>query len=156
MNSKRQSSPIHLVLFRDVSSCKLRFEVCGVVVGIRFWSQPTGLSALTIFVYAENIHRMTYLSNITGFDWDEGTSRKSHDKHDVSPAEAEQVFFNELLLLFGGEKHSEIEARYHAYGKSDKGRKLHIVFTLRKDGQHIRVISARNMHRKERMTYEKA
>ena len=114
------------------------------------------VSALTIFVYIENILSMFDLSNIVGFDWDEGNSRKSTEQHDVSQAEAEQVFFNEPLLLLLDEKRSANESRYHAYGKTDNKRKLHIAFTLRDDGTLIRVISARNMHRKERLVYEKA
>ena len=99
---------------------------------------------------------MIDLSKITGFDWDDGNTRKSQDKHGVNQAEAEQVFFNNPLLLLLDEKHCEKEARYHAYGKTDNGRKLHITFTLRKNGVFMRVISARDMHRKERTTYEKA
>ncbi|MCF6264839.1 MAG: BrnT family toxin [Xanthomonadales bacterium] len=93
---------------------------------------------------------------IVGFDWDEGNSRKSYEKHAVSQAEAEQTFFNDPLLLLLDEKHSNKEARYHAYSKTDKGRKLHIAFTLRENNTLIRVISARDMHRKERMIYDKA
>ncbi|MCP4267516.1 MAG: BrnT family toxin [Candidatus Brocadiaceae bacterium] len=99
---------------------------------------------------------MTDLSKVIGFDWDDGNARKSQDKHGVNQTETEQVFFNEPLLLLQDEKHSRKEARYHAYGETDDGRKLHIAFTLRKDGMLIRVISARDMHRKERTTYEKA
>ncbi len=95
-------------------------------------------------------------SIIIGFDWDDGNSRKSQDKHDATQTEAEQIFFNDPLLLLADEKHSENEARCHAYGKTDKGRKLHISFALRRGGTLIRVISARDMHRKERMIYEKA
>lgn len=113
------------------------------------------MSDLTLFVYAENIHSMIDLSQIIGFDWNEGNARKNEDKHGVNQAEAEQLFFNEPLLLLLDEKHSGVEARYHAYGKTDEGRKLHIAFTLREDGVLIRVISARDMHRKERVTYEK-
>ena len=99
---------------------------------------------------------MIDLINIVGFDWDDGNTRKNQDKHGVNQSEAEQVFFNEPLLLLLEEKHSDKEARYHAYGKTDDGRKIHIAFTLRKNGILIRVISARDMHRKEVMTYEKA
>jgi uncharacterized DUF497 family protein len=95
-------------------------------------------------------------NKIVGFDWDEGNSRKSIDKHNVSQGEAEQAFFNDPLLLLLDEKHSGNEARYHAYGKTDKDRKLHIAFTLRHDDTLIRVVSARTMHRKERVTYDKA
>ncbi|MBL4679439.1 MAG: BrnT family toxin [Pseudomonadales bacterium] len=93
---------------------------------------------------------------IVGFEWDDGNSRKSSEKHNVNQAEAEQAFFNDPLLLLLDEKHSNREARYHAYVKTDKDRKLHIAFTLRQSDTLIRVVSARDMHRKERMTYDKA
>lgn len=97
---------------------------------------------------------MTDLTKITGFDWDDGNARKSEEKHEVSMAEAEQVFFNDPLLLLADTKHSQRESRHHALGKTDEGRLLHITFTLRKAGEKIRVISARDMHRKERKIYE--
>lgn len=90
---------------------------------------------------------------ITGFDWDEGNARKN-EKHGVSMAEAEQVFFNAPLLLLDDVLHSSQEARLHAIGKTDDGRLLHISLTLRQQGQLIRVISARDMHWKERVIYE--
>ncbi|BCB26263.1 hypothetical protein SKTS_11490 [Sulfurimicrobium lacus] len=96
---------------------------------------------------------MIDLAKITGFDWDDGNARKN-DKHDVSTAEAEQIFFNDPLLLLADGKHSQGESRFHALGKTDEGRTLHITFTLRKAGEKIRVISARDMHRKERKIYE--
>ena len=93
---------------------------------------------------------------VTGFDWDEGNARKSAEKHSVSQGEAEQVFFNEPLLLLPDRKHSDKEQRFHALGKTQDGRLLHVTFTLRDGGKLIRVISARDMHRKERMFYGKA
>jgi hypothetical protein len=42
---------------------------------------------------------------------------------------------------------------FHALGKTDDNRRLHITFTARSDGTLIRVISARDMHRKERRIY---
>ncbi len=95
------------------------------------------------------------LAKITNFDWDEGNARKN-EKHGVSTAEAEQVFFNKPLLVLEDCKHSILEPRFHALGRTDKIRLLHITFTLRDAGEKIRVISARNMHRKERVIYEKA
>ena len=88
---------------------------------------------------------MIDLTKITDFDWNDGNARKN-DKHGVSTAEAEQVFFNEPLLMIGDTKHSQGEPRYHALGKTDEGRTLHITFTLRNAGERIRFISARNMH----------
>ena len=98
---------------------------------------------------------MIDLAKITGFDWDDGNARKNA-KHEVSTAESEQVFFNVPLLLLVDVKHSVQEPRLHALGKSDPGRLLHVTFTLREAGVKIRVISARDMHRKERMIYEQA
>jgi uncharacterized DUF497 family protein len=91
---------------------------------------------------------------IAGFDWDAGNARKSIDKHDVSQAEAEQVFFNEPLLTVPDAKHSANEQRIHALGRTDDGRLLHITFTLRDNATKLRVISARDMSRKERGYYD--
>jgi len=98
---------------------------------------------------------MTDLTDITGFDWDEGNARKN-EKHSVSTAESEQVFFNAPLLVLEDFKHSNQEPRFHALGKTDENRQLHITFTLRQAGEKIRIISARDMHKKERVIYEKA
>lgn len=91
---------------------------------------------------------------ITGFEWDGGNSRKSAAKHGVSQLEAEQAFFNEPLLVVEDVRHSLREPRFHALGRTDVGRQLHITFTLRQEATLIRVISARDMHRKERTRYE--
>jgi hypothetical protein len=98
---------------------------------------------------------MVNLKIITGFDWDEGNNRKN-DKHNVSMSEAEEVFFNAPLFVIEDAKHSHEETRLHALGKTDSERFLHITFTLRQAGQLIRIISARDMHKKERMVYDKA
>jgi uncharacterized protein len=98
---------------------------------------------------------MIDLNAITGFNWDGGNTRKN-EKHGVSMAEAEQVFFNQPLLLLEDHAHSQSEPRFHALGITDGDRTLHIAFTLRLSGTQIRVISARDMHRKERAIYENA
>ena len=98
---------------------------------------------------------MIDLNRITGFDWDEGNARKN-DKHGMSAAEAKEVFFRQPLLLLADQRHTQQEARFHAMGQTLSGRRLHITFTLRGDGTLIRVISAREMHRKERAVYEQA
>jgi uncharacterized DUF497 family protein len=63
-------------------------------------------------VYTENIQFMIDLRKVIGFDWDEGNARKSQDKHAVTQAEAEQVFFNEPLLLLQDEEHNKKEVGY--------------------------------------------
>jgi uncharacterized DUF497 family protein len=99
---------------------------------------------------------MVDIEQIAGFDWDDGNSRKSADKHDVSQAEAESVFFNDPLIVVADAKHSGKEQRLNALGKTSQNRLLHVTFTLRQNGTVIRVISARDMHRKERKIYEQA
>lgn len=93
-------------------------------------------------------------AQVTGFDWDEYNSRKNAEKHAVNQSEAEEIFFNEPLLVLDDSKHSQAEARFHALGATDDQRLLHLTFTLRQNGALIRVISARDMHRKERAVYE--
>ncbi|MCK4707386.1 MAG: BrnT family toxin [Gammaproteobacteria bacterium] len=97
---------------------------------------------------------MLDLKIVNGFDWDQGNSRKN-EKHGVCMAETEQVFFNVPLLLLEDKQHSLDENRFHALGRTDEHRLLHITFTLRYSGEKIRVISARSMHQKEREIYEK-
>ena len=105
-------------------------------------------------VYFSNIQYMIDYSLIVGFDWDAGNNRKNVEKHGVSEAEAEQIFFNVPLLTVGDTRHSRSESRFHALGKTNRERFLHITFTLRAEGTKIRIISARDMHRKERARYE--
>ncbi|MEX1058614.1 MAG: BrnT family toxin [Natronospirillum sp.] len=93
-------------------------------------------------------------TQVTGFEWDEGNFRKNAEKHGVNQSEAEGIFFNEPLLVLEDSKHSQEEVRFHALGETDDERLLHITFTLRQSGTLIRVISARDMHRKERAVYE--
>ena len=99
---------------------------------------------------------MIDLQQVTGFDWDEG-NRFKNEKHSVKTAEVEQVFFNQPLVLIDDPHHSSTdESRYHAFGASDKGRLLHITFTVREQRRLLRPISARPMSRKERTAYAKA
>ncbi len=94
------------------------------------------------------------LENCQGFQWDKGNSLKNWFKHGVTQGEAEEVFFNEPLLLFEDEKHSEHEDRILAFGRSNEEKFLVVAFTIRQN--LIRIISARHMNRKERGVYEKA
>jgi uncharacterized DUF497 family protein len=94
------------------------------------------------------------LAQCEGFQWDAGNARKSSDKHGVSRMEAEQVFFNDPLLVLHDVGHSQSESRFHALGHTDDERRLHVTFTLRDRGRLIRIISARDMHRRERTQYD--
>lgn len=71
--------------------------------------------------------------------------------HEVTTTECEQIFFNQPLIVASDVAHSEMEDRYFILGQTDAGRELFLVFTLR--GELIRVISTRDMSRKERKVY---
>jgi uncharacterized protein len=88
-----------------------------------------------------------------GFDWDNGNISKNWNNHKVSVGESEEVFFNEPFFLFNDEKHSVKEKRYYLLGETNQKRTLFVVFTMRNN--KIRIISSRDMHRKERGEYEK-
>ncbi len=87
------------------------------------------------------------------FDWDDG-NREKNAKHDVNNGECEQVFFNEPLIILDDPKHSVAENRFAAFGQTDAGRTLVVIYTMRQN--RLRVISARDMNRKERAFYENA
>jgi hypothetical protein len=95
---------------------------------------------------------MNQLADCVGFDWDEGNLLKNWEKHGVSAFECEQVFFNRPLIAAPDEVHSSTEPRFYALGQTDASRLLFIAFTIR--GRRIRVISARDMNRRERKVFE--
>ena len=74
----------------------------------------------------------TEFEEFAGFQWDEGNINKNLVKHQVEDWESEQVFFNEPVLVLDDPKHSLVEKR----------------------GNLLRVISARDMNRKEMKYYE--
>ena len=90
--------------------------------------------------------------NITGFEWDKGNLNKNWDKHHVSSGECEEVFFNEPYYTYFDESHSISENRFYVLGETNAKRCLFIVFTIRRN--MLRVISARDMHKNERKSYE--
>jgi uncharacterized DUF497 family protein len=93
------------------------------------------------------------LLKCTGFEWDTGNITKNWDKHDVSTIECEQIFFNKPLIVKRDRKHSQLENRYYALGRTNMNRLLFAVFTVRND--KIRIISARDMTVAEIERYEK-
>lgn len=98
---------------------------------------------------------MQIFSQFSGFDWDDANRDKNWRKHRVAWWECEEIFFNQPLYIFPDPRHSLMEERYYALGKTNSSRMLFVVFTRRKS--KIRIISARDMHKKERKVYlEKA
>lgn len=97
---------------------------------------------------------MVDLPKFGGFEWDKGNIDKSYKKHGISPNESEEIFLDENLQVKPDVKHDQQEERFIAIGKTNVGKILFIIFTLRKD--FIRIISARVANQKERGIYEKA
>lgn len=95
-----------------------------------------------------------FFPDVEGFQWGEGNSSKNWARHGISQTEAEQIFVNRPVIVTGDMTHSGTEARYFAFGRTDGGRLLTVVFTVR--GQSVRVISARPMSRRERRGYAQA
>lgn len=90
---------------------------------------------------------------ITEFEWDKWNLDKSYQKHNISPKETEEVFVDDNSLILPDIKHSQSENRFIIVGRTMSGLKIFVVFTIR--GKKIRIISARKMHRKEVLIYEK-
>ena len=93
------------------------------------------------------------LGECIGFDWDEWNSAKNWERHKVTPEEAEDVFFHDPLVVRGDVKHSSSEKRFRALGCTSRGRRLFVAYTVRR--KLIRVISARDMNRREGEEYRR-
>ena len=94
---------------------------------------------------------MENFSQSKGFDWDECNTEKIWLKHQVSRVECEHVFFNQPFVAGEDIEHSQEEARFYVLGETDTDRALFLVFTIR--DELIRVITARDMSRRERRIY---
>jgi len=90
-----------------------------------------------------------------GFEWDRG-NRVKCEKHGLSAGEIEELFARPLAIL-PDSAHSQEEHRFRAIGRTERGRAVFVIFTLRSKGSEvlIRPISARYMHKKEIDAYEK-
>lgn len=88
------------------------------------------------------------------FAWDSEKDNGNRQKHGVSFEEAATVFYDPLALVVDDQWHSGLEAREHIYGRSEDGRLLIVCYTER-EGNILRIISARPVTMKERQGYEK-
>jgi uncharacterized DUF497 family protein len=91
------------------------------------------------------------INRVEGFQWDENNVYKIFDKHKVDFKECEEVFFNRPLYVIFDVKNSAKEPRWISLGRTKANRMLFISFTLR--GNQIRIISGRDMNKKERKIY---
>ena len=112
-----------------------------------------GEQVLTAYICAiYNIDVANIFDSFVGFQWDRGNQDKNLVKHNVQNWECEQLFFNRPLLVLEDPGHSVAERRWAAFGKTDSGRLLLVIFTKR--GSLLRVISARDMNGREKKFYE--
>lgn len=86
------------------------------------------------------------------FEWDQGNKGKNFKKHKVTDEECEEVFFDPGKKILRDSIHSGHEKRYIVLGETKKERLLFAVFTIRRG--KIRVISGRDLNKKEKHLYE--
>jgi uncharacterized DUF497 family protein len=94
---------------------------------------------------------MGTFDTVTGFAWDSGNLDKNWEKYEVTNAECEEIFFNSPLLLRSDPAHSQTEPRNNAFGRTEAGRPLFVVYIIK--ANRIRVISARDMTERELEAY---
>jgi hypothetical protein len=87
------------------------------------------------------------------FQWDKGNKDKNWERHKVANRECEEIFFDKNKRIFKDNLHSKKEERFILLGKTKRGRLLYTVFTIR--NKKIRIISARDINKKEKHLYEK-
>ena len=111
------------------------------------------LDAVCSIVYIRNIQMTaSVFEHVDGFDWDSCNTDKNWRKHRVHSSECEEIFFNEPYYVTEDAGHSRTEQRFYLLGVTNAARRLFVVFIIRNN--KIRVISARDMSRKERDVYE--
>ena len=118
---------------------------------------PITLDFGKVAVYIGNIqsaNAMIDFARLAGFEWDTANRDKNWTLHKVSWAEAEEPFFHHPLLICPDALHSQSEDRFYLLGRTGSDRWLFIVFTIRVN--KIRIISARDMSKRERRIYEEA
>ncbi len=86
------------------------------------------------------------------FEWDPVKARDNETKHGVSFLEATEVFADNLSSSSPNPDHSVEEERFVIFGKTLGDRHLVVAFTER--GGRLRIISARQLTRRERQAYE--
>jgi uncharacterized DUF497 family protein len=88
------------------------------------------------------------------FEWDQRKAAKNREKHGVSFSEAKTAFSDEFGRLIADPDHSSGEEdRFILLGTSISSRLLVVCHCVR-EGDTIRIISARKANKRERKTYE--
>lgn len=87
-------------------------------------------------------------------EWDDDKAQANLEKHGVSFGEATEVFYDPNALEGYDPDHSEEEDRFFIIGLSSR-RLLFVVYAER-EGDTVRIISARKAVKKEQEEYERA
>ena len=95
---------------------------------------------------------LVLLAGVDGFEWDDGNVHKNVHGHSVTLREAEELFLTSPTVALEDDRHSTTEQRIQLLSQTATGRRLLAVFTIR--NKRIRIISVRDMSRKERKRYE--
>jgi hypothetical protein len=86
------------------------------------------------------------------FEWSHAKAESNAAKHGIAFEEATTVFGDPLSRTIPDPLHSDAEDRFVTMGVSSRGRTIVVVHTDR--GDNVRIISAREATRTERMKYE--
>lgn len=86
------------------------------------------------------------------YEWDPTKTKMNLRKHGVAFKDAATVFKDPLSITTFDPDHSEEEDRFITFGFAASGRLLMVAHTDRRD--RIRILSARELTRGERETYE--
>ena len=96
---------------------------------------------------------MVVIKEPVEFNWDRWNIGKNKKKHDVGEKESEETFFDDKRVIYKDKFHSEKEDRFILLGQTRKKRLLYLAFTIR--DEKIRIISARDINKKEVKFYKK-
>jgi uncharacterized protein len=88
------------------------------------------------------------------FEWDDEKALSNIEKHGVSFGEATEVFYDPNALEDYDTDHSTEEVRFFIIGLSSR-RLLYVIYAER-EGDLVRIISARKADRAEQEIYERA
>lgn len=86
------------------------------------------------------------------FEWDSAKAASNLAKHGIDFSEAATVFGDPLAITYHDVEHSDTEDRFITFGSTTSGRLVVVVHLDRHD--RTRIVSARNLTRRERKQYE--
>ena len=145
---------IHVDAVSFIGNSPLIHAVLPSVYRPRPTALDAGLKTYMLVIYSTDLDTMIDFSQLTGFERDTANRDKNWNLHEISWAEAEEPFFHRPLLVYPDPLHSQSEDRFYLLGRTGADRRLFVVFTIRKN--KVRVISAREMSKRERKIYNEA